>query len=446
MKSLIIALAAAATLVHAAEIQMYADNFRQPSWRILNSTKRLKVDNKTLIVDTDKRILPAGVSIRGEQPFGARFKVTVTNTEKGKYKIGFLLRGYKKENKFYLSNDLQGTGTFEVALPMNARNLTPIIWGKGKYKNIRVVRLVDHDYRIAACPAYQLVADPAKAEKVSFKLFHKEKEVPNGKVKVQDLNAAHESGATMQAYIVKGNPAPFEKIAKNVKIKEKVNILYLGDSLTHFDYGFNHTDKVGYFLNKFNPGKVQVWNYACGGDDIDRIVKRLNGNRSGRWGFRYDDLWKRSYDWAFIFLGHNDTKANSKDNYKIAVVPPAKQKAEYEKLIKFLRAKGVKRIVLMSASSSNFEVCKKNADSARIKLKRHVNRFGDPVHQEAFNKVLIDLAKKYNLEYMDIYTPMKALKNKASMLNPGDGVHLSPAGHDFVAIETLKYLSKTNSK
>ena len=168
MKSFIIALAAAATIIHAAEIQMYADNFRLPSWQILNSTKRLKVDNKTLIVDTDKRILPAGVSIRGEQPFGARFKVTVTNTEQGKYKIGFLLRGYKKENKFYMSNDLQGTGTFEVALPMNARNLTPIIWGKGKYKNIKVVRLMNYDYRIAAYPSYQLVKDPAKAEKVTF--------------------------------------------------------------------------------------------------------------------------------------------------------------------------------------------------------------------------------------------------------------------------------------
>ena len=100
----------------------------------------------------------------------------------------------------------------------------------------------------------------------------------------------------------------------------------------------------------------------------------------------------------------------------------------------------------MSASSSNFELCKKNAENARIKLKRHVNRFGDPARQEDFNKVLIDLAKKHNVEYLDIYTPMKAVKNKASLLNPGDGVHLSPAGHDFVAIETLKYLSKTNSK
>lgn len=446
MKTVLFALCLIAGLLSADEITMYQDNFRLPSWRIINTPNRLKVENKTLIVDTDKRILPAGVSIRGEQPFGAIFRITVTNLEQGAYKIGFLLRGYNKENKFYMSKDLKGTGSFEVALPMNARNLTPIIWGKGKYKNIKVVRLMNYNYRIAAYPSYQLVKDPAKAEKVTFKLFHKEKEVPNGKIQVKDLSAAHESGATMSAYIVKGDPEPFKAAAKNIKLKNKVDILYIGDSLTHYDYGFNHTDKVGYFLNMFNPGKAQVWNYACGGDEIERIMKRFNGNKSGRWGFRYNDIWNRSYDWAFIFLGHNDTKANSKDNYKIAVVPPAKQKAEYEKLIKLLKSKGVKRIILMSASSSNFELCKKNADSARVKLKRHVNRFGDPVHQEAFNQVLIDLAKKHNVEYMDIYTPMKAIKNKASLLNPIDGVHLSPSGHDFVAVKTLEYLSKNQAK
>ena len=442
MKKILFALCIVAGILSADEITMYQDNFRQPSWRIINTNKRLKVENKTLIVDTDKRILPAGVSIRGAQPFGAIFKVTVTNREPGTFQIGFLLRGYKKENKFFMSKPLKGTASFQVTLPMNARNLTPIIQGKGKYKNIKVVRQINNDYRVAAYPAYQLVEDPAKAEKVTFKLFHKEKLVPNGKIKVNGLSAAHETGATIEAFIVKGNPEPFKATAKNIKLAKKVDILYIGDSLTHFDYGFNHTDKVGYFLNMFNPGKAQIWNYACGGDDIVRIVKRFNGNKSGRWGHRYNDIWNRSYDWAFIFLGHNDTKANSKHNYKIAVVPPAQQKAEYEKLIKLLKSKGIKRIILMSASSSNFELCKKNADNARIKLKRHVNRFGDPARQEDFNKVLIDLARKHNLEYMDIYTPMKAIKDKASLLNPNDGVHLSPSGHDFVAIKTLEYLSK----
>ncbi len=442
MKKILLALCAVAGILSADEITMYQDNFRLASWRIINTKERPKVENKTLIVDTDKRLLPAGISIRGAQPFGTKFRITITNTTADKYKLGFLFRDTKRKNEFAMSKELQGNGSFEFTLPRDATSVTPIIWGKGKYKNVKVVRLINYDYRVAAYPAYQLVKDPAKAEKVVFKLFHKEKVVPNGKIKVNGLSAAHETGATIKAFVVKGNPEPFKAAAKNIKLKNKVDILYIGDSLTHYDYGFNHTDKVGYFLNMFNPGKAQVWNYACGGDDIVRIVKRFNGNKSGRWGFRYNDIWNRSYDWAFIFLGHNDTKANSKDNYKIAVVPPAQQKAEYEKLIALLKSKGVKRIILMSASSSNFELCKKNAENARIKLKRHVNRFGDPARQEDFNKVLIDLAKKHNVEYLDIYTPMKAVKNKASLLNPIDGVHLSPSGHDYVAIKTLEYLSK----
>ena len=43
---------------------------------------------------------------------------------------------------------------------------------------------------------------------------------------------------------------------------------------------------------------------------------------------------------------------------------------------------------------------------------------------------------------MDLYTPMKALKNKPALLKATDGVHLSPAGHDYVALKTLEYLSK----
>ena len=433
---------AAASFLYAAEIPEFSDNFKTNSWRILNTSTRIKAEKNTLIEDTGKRILPAGLSIRGARTVGTKFRFTITNTEEGSYKLGFLVRDTKNKNEFFFSKPLKSRGVFDFTLPRNAKSVTPIIFGKGKYQKARVVRLTDYDYRVAAFPAYQLVTDPAKAEKVSFKVFFKEKELPGAKVTVDGLSAAHESGATAQAYIVKGDPAPFKAAARNIKIKNKVDILYLGDSLTHFDIGFNHVDKVGYFLNMFNPGRVRVWNYACGGDDIPRIVKRLNGVRSGRWGFRYDDLWKRSYDWAIIFLGHNDTKANGKNNYKVAIVPPAQQKAEYEKLIQLLKSKGIKRIILMSSSSSNFELCKKNADSARIRLKRHVNRFGDPVHQEAFNKVLMELAQKHGLEYMDLYTPMKAVKNKAALLNPLDGVHLSPAGHDFVAIETLKYLSK----
>jgi len=446
MKKTMFTLCLAAAFAASADITMYADSYKRKGgsaksapWRIINTNIRASIEDNALVLKEDKRYIPAGIAVRGEQPFGSRFRFTIENTGSDSYKLGFLLRGLDKKHEFFYSAPQTGKGSFELTLPRGARELTPVIFGKGKFRNAKVVRIWDNAYRVEADPAYQLVK--GEAAPVKFKLFHNEKEVPDGKVEVSGLEAAHPaSGATVRAWIEKGDPAPFDAVAQKIKLEKPVSILYIGDSLTHFDIGHNHVDKVGYFLNKFNPGKAKVWNYACGGDDIQRIVDRLNGKKSGRWGFRYDDLWNRSYDCAVVFLGHNDTKASSKDDYKIAVVPPEKQRVLYEELIKKLQAKGIKRIILMSSSSSNFELCKANSD----KIKRIHNRFGDPVHQEAFNEVLKELAKKHGLEYMDLYTPMKARPDKAKLLNPNDGVHLTPAGHDFVALETLKYLSTTN--
>ena len=445
MKTISSLLCLAAALAASADITLYNDTFKRrapgksKAWRMINTRNHADLENNALVLKEDKRYISNASIIRGEQPFGGKFRFTIEKTDPGSYKMGILLRGYDNKDTFHYSEPQQGKGRFEFVLPRGARRIELVLDGKGQYKDAKFVRLIDNAYHLEAYPAYQLVK--GEPEKVTFKLFHNEKEVPGAEIKTDGLEAAYPaSGATVRAYIEKGDPAPFDAVAQKIRLEKPVSILYIGDSLTHYDIGHNHVDKVGYFLNKFNPGKAKVWNYACAGDDIQRIVDRINGKRSGRWGFRYDDLWNHTYDWAVIFLGHNDTKASSKDNYKIAVVPPEKQRVLYEALIKKLQAKGIKRIILMSSSSSNFEVCKANSD----KLKRVHNRFGDPVHQEAFNEVLKELAKKYGLEYMDLYTPMKARPDKAKLLKATDGVHLSPEGHDFVALETLKYLSATN--
>ena len=43
---------------------------------------------------------------------------------------------------------------------------------------------------------------------------------------------------------------------------------------------------------------------------------------------------------------------------------------------------------------------------------------------------------------MDIYTPMKALGDKAALLRPTDGVHLTPKGHVWVAEREYEYLTR----
>ena len=59
---------------------------------------------------------------------------------------------------------------------------------------------------------------------------------------------------------------------------------------------------------------------------------------------------------------------------------------------------------------------------------------------EQYNRVTQEYCKNNGMEFIDIYTTMKARPDKASLLL-ADGVHLSDKGHDFVALETLKYLA-----
>ena len=54
--------------------------------------------------------------------------------------------------------------------------------------------------------------------------------------------------------------ADLDFLARHAKIDAPTSILYLGDSLTDFDRGSNHVDKLQLYLNKYNPGKVTIRN------------------------------------------------------------------------------------------------------------------------------------------------------------------------------------------
>ncbi len=236
-----------------------------------------------------------------------------------------------------------------------------------------------------------------------------------------------------------------DEAASKVKLEKPVNILYLGDSLSDYDRGSNHVNTVAEYLAKHNPGKVQCWNFAKGGDCIRYIIQRMDGKGKGDWKSRYDDLWNRKYDWAFILLGHNDTKTNLKNDFKEPFTPRAQQHEMYDELIRRLRARGIGRIVLLSSTSSNFDVCNHWVTSRLERAKaagQGISLFGQPEQMEAFNKALREIAARNNVEYADLYDKMKARGDKPFMLRFTDGVHLSKKGYDFVALETLRYLAK----
>ena len=233
-----------------------------------------------------------------------------------------------------------------------------------------------------------------------------------------------------------------------------VNILYLGDSLADFDRGSNHVDKLQARFDAKNPGSTKISNFAIRGDYIERMMDRMNGKKGTYALARYAGIWDVSYDWAVVSLGHNDTRARSDTGFTVPLMTETQIRSGFKDLIAFLKSKGVKRIILRSAASCNFEATSKSAErrlaaikAGKIKPKKGkapvATRFGDPKHLEAFNALMAEFASADPaVEYFDIYTGMKSRPDKASLFRSTDGVHLSQKGHEFLADIEYAYLSK----
>lgn len=61
---------------------------------------------------------------------------------------------------------------------------------------------------------------------------------------------------------------------------------------------------------------------------------------------------------------------------------------------------------------------------------------------EAYIDVLKRLAKEFNLELIDIYSPMLRMANKNKLFRRGDGVHVNNDGSRYIAKQILLYLGK----
>lgn len=254
------------------------------------------------------------------------------------------------------------------------------------------------------------------------------------------------------------SPEEFEQyssLARKADGKKIKDILIIGDSLLDKDFRLNLDRgaimQLNYWLNMHKPGRFNIHNAAVRGDYIERVWERMSCELklSTKTAFSqsdYDGLFKVPADIIFVLLGHNDTKAFSKQNFSTPLIPPDKQVDYFRKVLtQFRKTWPDSRIVLVSNTCTNYELTKGNAErSLKKSPKRNAVIFGIPEFMEQYNTVLKGIAPEFNADFYDIYTPMKALKQEenAKLLNPHDGVHLSDAGQSYLMLQFLKYLAE----
>ena len=232
--------------------------------------------------------------------------------------------------------------------------------------------------------------------------------------------------------------------AKKAKLGGAKTILVLADSLWDFDRGANAAARINFFLRKAQGDDINVVNYAVHGDRIDKMTARFKGDFAAvdHGPTRYRDLKTETPDLIMIMLGHNDTAANSRDNFAAPKVVPEVQKAKYGELLAALKETFPKgKVVLLTPVSVNYEGILKRCEEKLQAGDKLVFRYGDPDKVGAFRKVLAEVAAEHNLPLFDMYTPTEHLDNKPSYFRP-DNVHLSPRGYGLVAKLVLQEMGK----
>ena len=219
----------------------------------------------------------------------------------------------------------------------------------------------------------------------------------------------------------------FAAAADAVRLQKPAHLIFVGDSLTALYKGYNYVDKVrGWLEQRYGP-EAMVTNAGVGGDYTTRVLARLE-----------KDVLTQSPTHVFIFLGHNDSKLKSTTDYKEAVVSPETFDKEYREIVRLIQTKTQAKVIIISATSSVYEITKTTAEAARKAGRAH-SLFGKPEALEQFNAIAKKVAADLGGGYLDVYEPTRTHPDKKGLFT-ADGVHINNEGNRLVALEILKYL------
>ncbi len=423
-----------------------------------------------------------GYSKQIEYFAGDMVKIQLKAKGTGKLVFGLLTYSWKGGAPAYLSSpDMELTGEFKsyeytFELKSRYKMILPYIQvtgeGKALIESYKMEKVTGSGTVITPVSTMQIVTDIKAASPVKFSTNLPGQEVTAAqkwgnalaeqKVKTDDKGAVSVTpdaagkdvvevavsakSAAATGYISVEKPEDFAKtdaVAKNIKFPKNMNILIIGDSLSDFYRGQNYVDRVNFWLNKYNPGKVYIRNAGVGGDYIQRVEERLAGTNPGsRKAYRqdmYNNLFDREYDLVFIFLGQNDTRTTRGQKFAVPLMNTQKQEKCYRSVLNFIGKRSKGKIVLISPSPSNLNLFverdKKLAPGADMVM------YGQTKLVDDFDAVSRKLCKELGLDYIDITKPMRSVQDIKS-LYVADGVHLSPAGGRLIADEVLKYFAE----
>ena len=237
--------------------------------------------------------------------------------------------------------------------------------------------------------------------------------------------------------------AKFEQAAANTKLATPAHLLMIGDSLSDVDRAHNWTDVVAFWLWKTHDGQVTYRNAGVGGDFITRTWGRLEGEDNAYRLYMYDDLYDPMPTQVLIFLGHNDSKLSPKPEYKSPddYTDPVVSYENWDKYMRMaiekFKADTGAQVIVMSNTSSVYEVCAERVIKNIAAGKSGGSLFGKPEVMERFNAIARQFAAEEGARFVDVYTPTFEHPDKPSLFYP-DGVHINQEGNWLVAQVVLE--------
>ena len=442
---------------------------------------RLTKEKNLLIMESTEqrgRVFARTSASQIQMEFSPGYKLRLTIQAKGSGKLlgGYLVYPFNpKRPPEYVPAKPVGLSAefkplcFEVVIPKMNSMVHPYIEIQGKGK--AVIRSIVSEYipsgkgKIIPESPVMAAVENRKPAPVRFRTSFKNTPLKASQVHIQQWGTAEAGGKTDSkgGFVYQPRPAAdgdvkitvygngaagsvfldvmtpaelkkFDDAARRVKLP-KLHCLVIGDSLSDFYRGRNWLDKLGYWLNKYNPGKFTFRNAGVGGDQLKRVKQRLLGITGKNKAYRqdmYDNLFQEKYDLVLIFLGQNDTYVMRKDNFEKPQIPRSQQEPLMRWVIRFLQEKTGAPVVLVSPSPCNEAFLLK-----RVKENSKISgMFGTSREVDHFDSVVRKISREMRLGYIDILNPMRAFPDRAA-LYVSDGVHLSCRGARLTAYEML---------